>query len=81
MRVNSSINLGIVEPLSQELIDIGMLQFFSSIPSFDAAEKPGIPVIPIRMGILLFHPAGQYYGHRLANKCVFPFRSNTGGKI
>ena len=54
MRIDPSVNLGIVQPLSQELIDIGMFQFFSSVSGFDAAEEPGIPVIPIWMGILPF---------------------------
>jgi hypothetical protein len=54
MRIDPSIDLGIVQPLSQKLIDIGMFQSFSSVSGFDAAEEPGIPVITIWMGILPF---------------------------
>ena len=38
MRIDPSIDLGIVEPLSQELTNIGVLQSFSSVSGFEIKE-------------------------------------------
>ena len=68
MRIDPSVNLGIVQPLSQELIDVGVFQPLSSILGFAATEEPVIPVIPIWMSKMLIHRLSQYSGHSHANK-------------
>ena len=68
MRIDPSIDLGIVQPLSQELIDVGVFQPLSSILGFAATEEPVIPVIPIWIGEMLIHRLSQFSGHSNAMK-------------
>ena len=68
MTIDPSIDLGIVQSLSQELIDVGVFQPLSSILGFAATEEPVIPVIPIWIGEMLINRLSQFSGHSNAKK-------------